>query len=176
MPSLHEYSETPPPTSELATRALAYLLSRQCMTLATHGPEGLWAASVFYVNLGFKLYFVSRADTRHVRNITATAEVAATITDEAAADWPSIRGIQLEGVAGPVQAPHRRDILALFSRRFAFVDHLWAWTSTTGATAAECVYSVRPSRLFFVDHRIHAARAELPKSYLELELPVEAGV
>jgi hypothetical protein len=145
------------------------------MSLATHGPEGLRAASVFYVNQGFELYFVLRADTRHVRNITATAEVAATITDEAA-DWPSIRGIQLEGVAAQVENPQRHDVLALLSRRFAFVDHMWDWTTTSGAAAPECVYSIRPSRLFFVDHRLHAARAEVSKSYLELQLPADGGV
>ena len=171
----HDYSETPPPASELATRALEYLGRRHCMTLATHGPAGLWAASVFYVNRGFELFFVSRPDSRHVRNLTATVEVSATITDDAP-DWPSIRGIQLEGTAGAVEEPRRNDVLALFGRRFAFTDQLWTWTSAGRDSATPSVYFVRPKRLFFVDHRRHAARVEVPKSYLDLEPPTGVAV
>lgn len=36
-------------------RALDYRSGHRVMTLATHGPEGLWVAAVFYANDGVKL-------------------------------------------------------------------------------------------------------------------------
>lgn len=62
----------------LKEKALAYLESHNVMTLATHGPEGLWAAAVFCVSDDFKLYFLSAPTTRHGRNLTENPRVAAT--------------------------------------------------------------------------------------------------
>ena len=55
------------------TRSLAldYLNSHHVLTLATHGPEGVWAAAVFYTNDGFRLYFLSAGHTRRARNMAA---------------------------------------------------------------------------------------------------------
>ena len=36
--------------SSLHEKTLAYLREHNVMTLATSGPQGLWAAAVFYVN------------------------------------------------------------------------------------------------------------------------------
>jgi uncharacterized protein YhbP (UPF0306 family) len=40
---------------EARDRALDYLAEHRVMTLATQGPEGLWAADVFDVNNGTTL-------------------------------------------------------------------------------------------------------------------------
>ena len=68
------------------------------VTLATSGPEGIWAAAVFYAEDGFELTFLSAEHTRHARNIASQSHVAATIQEDYA-DWPGIQGIQLK-------APH----------------------------------------------------------------------
>ena len=68
------------------------------MTLATSGPEGLWAAAVFYASEDFRLFFLSAATTRHARNLAAHPDVAATIHEDHA-DWRAIKGVQLEGTA-----------------------------------------------------------------------------
>ena len=39
-------------TEEVTHRALKYTERDHCMNLATDGVEGLWAATVFYVNDG----------------------------------------------------------------------------------------------------------------------------
>lgn len=145
--------------SENETRqALAFLGARHCMSLATHGPEGLWAATVFYVNLTFDLYFLSRPDTRHVRNIDASPQVAATISDEAA-DWAQIRGIQLEGRAELASDSDSPKVLREFVRRFAYVKELW-WTPATPKPERR-IYRVRPSKLFFVDHAMRDTRTAI---------------
>lgn len=76
--------------------AREYLAGHNVMTLATHGPMGLWAAAVFYVNDGWQLYFLSAGHTRHATNLAASPRVAATIQEDYA-DWEAIKGIQLEG-------------------------------------------------------------------------------
>ncbi|MCP4360184.1 MAG: pyridoxamine 5'-phosphate oxidase, partial [Chloroflexi bacterium] len=75
----------------LTERTLAYLRDHNVMTLATNGPEGLWAAAVFYVNVDFRLYFLSSPTTRHSLNIAARPAVAATIQEDYG-DWLAIKG------------------------------------------------------------------------------------
>src|SRR5712692_5248599 len=79
-------------------RALVYLSDHNVLTLATAGPEGLWAAAVFYVNDGFTLYFLSAPNSRHSLNLASQSTVAATIQEDYK-DWREIKGIQLEGRA-----------------------------------------------------------------------------
>lgn len=141
-----------------AKRALAYLRRRHCMSLATHGPEGLWAATVFYVNLKFDLYFLSEPNTRHARNIAASPQVAATISDDAA-DWLHVRGVQLEGRAELISDAERPEVLGEFVRRYAFVNELW-WTPAMPKPERQ-LYRVRPSKLLFVDHGLRAARCTI---------------
>ena len=86
---------------DAARRALAYLAEHHVMTLATHGPLGLWAAAVFYASDGFQLYFLSAGHTRHAQNMAASPRVAATIQEDYD-DWTAIQGIQLEGTARPL--------------------------------------------------------------------------
>ena len=88
-------------SDETVKLALDYLAGHHVMTLATYGPEGLWAAAVFYANDGFQLYFLSAGHTRHARNMAASPQAAATIQEDYA-DWAAIKGIQLEGTVRPL--------------------------------------------------------------------------
>ena len=81
------------------------------MTLATHGPEGLWAAAVFYVSDGFELTFLSAGHTRHARNMAASPAVAATIQEDYS-DWAAIKGIQLEGTTQQLAGNERATAMA----------------------------------------------------------------
>ena len=51
------------------------------MTIATAKGETPWAASVFYANDGFALYFLSDPDSRHSKEITRNPVVAVTVHD-----------------------------------------------------------------------------------------------
>ena len=84
--------------------ALRYVEGHNVATLATTGPEGPWAAAVFYASTGFTLYFLSSPTSRHGRNIGRNAEVAATIQEDYS-DWREIKGIQLEGRANRLAGP-----------------------------------------------------------------------
>ena len=165
MSTRHPLDQTLPGREALVRRTLEYLAEHKCMSLATDGPEGLWAATVFYVNEAFELYFLSRCDTRHVRNIEASPRVAATISDDVA-HWLGIRGIQLEGTAEVVGASRRGAALAAFERRYAFADSLWWTESPSAAGPQQLVFCVRPTRMLFLDHGFRDRRAEIPADYL----------
>jgi uncharacterized protein YhbP (UPF0306 family) len=155
-----------PDSAEVATRALEYIKRHHCMSVATDGPEGLWAATVFYVSERFALYFLSLSDTRHARNIESNHQVAATISDDAET-WPEVGGIQLEGPIVRIDGPdERRRVLALFARRYPFVDCLW-WTDPPPDPSAERrIYRIEPTRVLFVDHAFRSARSTIAATHL----------
>jgi uncharacterized protein len=156
-----------PDAAEVATRALEYLKRHHCISIATDGPEGLWAATVFYVNDGFTLHFLSLSDTRHVRNIESNPRVAATIGDEAES-WPEIGGIQLEGKAVRVDDLYeRRRVLTHFAKQYPFADSLW-WTDPPPDPSAERrIFRIEPTRVLFVDHAFRNSRVEVAATLLQ---------
>jgi len=136
------------------------------MSIATDGPEGLWAATVFYVNDRFALYFLSLSNTRHARNIESNHRVAATISDDAET-WPEVGGIQLEGpIARIDQSEERRRVLALFAKRYPFVDCLWWTDSPPDPSAERHIYRIEPTSVLFVDHAFRSARIAIAGTHL----------
>ncbi len=135
--------------SDPRANALAYLAAHQVMTLATSGPDGLWAAAVFYASNGFELCFLSAGHTRHARNIAASPTVAATIQEDYS-DWPAIQGIQLSGAAHLLAGEERDRAIALYRDKFPFI----AQPIPALVTALTRVnwYRLVPDTLYFVDN------------------------
>jgi len=134
---------------EARAQALAYLRQHHVMTLATHGPLGLWAAAVFYASDGFQLYFLSAGHTRHAQNMAASPRVAATIQEDYD-DWAAIQGIQLEGTARPLAGREREEALSLYADKFRFLQRPIALIEK--ALAGVNWYALSPERLYFVDN------------------------
>ena len=136
-------------SDEARARALAYVADHHVVTLATHGPQGLGAAAVFYAADGFRLVFLSAGHTRHAQNIAAAPRLAATIQEDYA-DWPAIRGVQLEGTARLLAGEERAAAMALYAARYPFLGQ----APPAMAAALERVnwYELRPARLYFVDN------------------------
>ncbi len=130
-------------------RAGDYLRDHHVMTLATHGPEGVWAAAVFYANDGFQLYFLSAGHTRHAQNMAAAPRVAATIQEDYA-DWAGIKGIQLEGTVRPLAGRERDEAIALYAKKYSFL--IQPISIVEAALARVNWYCLSPSRLYFVDN------------------------
>ena len=143
--------------------ALSYLERHNVATLATTGPEGPWAAAVFYANAGFTLYFLSSPTSRHGRNIGDGAEVAATIQEDYS-DWREIKGIQLEGQAKRLKGAERAEAEARFAAKFP----LLASSALIPATIARALrlvawYELEPTRVCFIDNsRGFGHRDEIP--------------
>lgn len=136
-------------SDETVKLALDYLAGHHVMTLATYGPEGLWAAAVFYANDGFQLYFLSAGHTRHARNMAASPQAAATIQEDYA-EWAAIKGIQLEGTVRPLAGREREAAIALYAAKFQFLKQ--PISIVEAALARVNWYCLSPSRLFLVDN------------------------
>ncbi len=129
--------------------ALDYLRRHQVMTLATTGPDGVWAAAVFYVNRGFDLFFLSAGHTRHGRNIALSPRAAAAIHSDYT-EWTAVQGIQLEGMVQLLQGEARQSAVALYQEKFTFLAQAPPVIQT--AFAQVNWYRLRPERLYFVDN------------------------
>ena len=136
---------------DAAMLALDYLQAHQVMTLATDGPEGLWAAAVFYVNNGYDLFFLSAGHTRHARNIAAVAQVAATIQEDYK-DWPAIKGIQLAGTVTALVGAARTEAIARYQQRYPFIAR--ADEHMQRALDRVNWYCLRPDTLYFIDNSL----------------------
>lgn len=141
----------------LKETVLAYMRDHNTLTLSTYGEGGAWAASVFYANDEFIIYFLTDPKTRHGRNIIENPQVAATI-DEDYRDWRKIKGIQLEGRAEiVVSRGEKAKALATYVRKFPFVTEFFSspsklslamFTRVTSTT----FFRITPSRILFLDN------------------------
>jgi len=140
-------------SAALRTKVLAYLQAHHVMTLATAGP---WAAAVFYVNDGFTLYFLSLPQSRHAQALALAAHPGVAITiQEDYADWRSIKGIQLDGVAALVPAGERARVIGLYGAKFPLIgDASKAPAAITQALARVEWYQVTPRSVYFVDNSV----------------------
>jgi len=118
------------------TRLLAYITAHHTLTLATEQDGRPWAASLFYANEGFTLYFVSDPGTQHAKNLKGNPRVAATIAADQG-DWRAITGLQLEGtceeIGNPVDAARA---LAVYGAKFPFIADLLQAPGELGSAMA----------------------------------------
>ena len=143
--------------------ALRYVEGHNVATLATAGPEGPWAAAVFYASTGFTIYFLSSPTSRHGRNIGSNAEVAATIQEDYG-DWHEIKGIQLQGQARRLEGTERAEAEARFGAKFPrLVNPALVPGAIARALRLVAWYQIEPTRVYFVDNsRGFAHRDEIP--------------
>ncbi|HEY6002001.1 MAG TPA: pyridoxamine 5'-phosphate oxidase family protein [Anaeromyxobacter sp.] len=136
----------------LRTKVLAYLAGHNVLTLSTFGPAGPWAAAVFYVNDGLRLYFLSSPRSRHAQDLAADPRTAAAIHEDYR-DWPDIKGIQLEGRAAPVPEAEIDRVRALYGAKFPVVANAAkAPPEIAAALAGVRWYALTPEALHFIDN------------------------
>lgn len=142
--------------------ALAYLANHHVMTLATTGPDGPWAAAVFYVSEGFELTFLSASSTRHATDLAADPRSAAAIHEDYS-DWPDIKGVQLEGRVRRLTGKDRITAIARYARKFPVVGPDQAPELIRAALERVTWYRLVPDRCFFIDNsRGFGHRDEIP--------------
>ncbi len=131
---------------------LEYLAAHTVMTLATCGPDGPWAAAVFYASEGFDLYFLSSPRSRHAAHLAAGARAAATIQGQHD-DWRTIQGIQIAGTVTRLDRSDKAHALDVYGRRFPQVgDVARRPIELAAALGRVSWYRLTPARLFFVDN------------------------
>ncbi len=134
------------------SRALEYLASHQVVTIATHGPEGPWAAAVFYVNVGFNLYFLSSPTSRHAIDFAEHPRVAATVQEDYD-DWRHIKGVQLVGTVEALSGSAEASAKELYAAKFPLVSGDEATPPEIAAALAKVRwYRLSAERAYFIDN------------------------
>ena len=145
----------PGPQADLCAAVRSHLRERRSLTLATWGPEGPWAAAVYFAADGLSLYFLSDPASRHCRDLTADPRVAATVHEDVPS-WQDIRGVQLSGQAEAVstEAEAARGWDSYLAK-FPFVSGLRTADGfeIMGRAVTARLYRITPDHLFFLDNR-----------------------
>lgn len=142
---------------DIRDSVLKYMKDHNCMTIATVGDGLLWAAAVFYVNDGFKLYFLSDPDSRHCQNIEKCGRVAVTINEDYY-DWRKIQGIQLEGKAQIVSSTiEKAKAMSIYIAKYPFVADFFSpgskiFKKVASKIASVKFYKVEPNAIWFTDN------------------------
>lgn len=142
----------------LSGRVAAFLDLHHVMSLATAGPSGPHAATLFYARDGsarggLGLVWVSEPGTRHSRELAASPAVAATVAADTA-DFTAVRGVQMHGrairVDDPVEAARLRGLLAA---RYPFLQRLEALPDRLRAAVERvAVYRLDPDEAVLIDN------------------------
>ena len=110
------------------------------------------AASVFFaLDDRLRLVFLSQADSIHGLHIGRAAPVAVTVTEQYA-DWEQIQGVQLWGTAKRVTGPGKVAAMAVYVRRFPFVEDVMAQPRLAAAMRKVAVYRIEPQRIALTDN------------------------
>ncbi|KAA3641274.1 MAG: pyridoxamine 5'-phosphate oxidase [Armatimonadetes bacterium] len=132
---------------------LEYLDNHNVATLATVGPDGPWAAAVFYCNDGFALEFLSSPRSRHVQNLTHNSRCSAAIHEDYRG-WTEIRGIQIEGVVRVLTDTRRAAAIARYESKFPMIRPDQAAEPIRAALERVEWYELIADRCFFTDNSL----------------------
>ena len=145
--------------NELKRIILQYLENHNTVSLATE-KEGLpHAATVFYVNIGFELFFLSSPASRHAQNFLHNHQVSATINEDYS-NWLLIKGIQLEGQIESLGGILKnRGIAKTYVEKFPDVaDFIFSPKKLAQAIAKKVAkvefYKLMPFKIYFINNEL----------------------
>jgi uncharacterized protein YhbP (UPF0306 family) len=138
--------------TDKAQLMLNYIANHSTMVLSTYGPDGPWATPVFFVNRGYRLYFLSEKNTIHSRNLAENSLAAAAITEDYK-DWRIIQGVQIKGDAYLVDSLKEKAlVLALYLKKFPAVKHILETPGSFKGVTSTHWYCLKPRYLKFTDN------------------------
>jgi len=140
----------------LRAQVLTYLQEHNTLTVATEGPDGPWAAGLFYASDDFLIYWLSKGGSRHSRNIAYRPRVSIAIHEDYQ-DWRLIQGIQMEGMAELIGKPSQNaEVMSTYIAKFPFMAVGYTSRKLAGALVGALtrvqVYRFTPDLIFFVDN------------------------
>jgi uncharacterized protein len=130
-------------TEQIPTDVLDYLSSQKSLTLATHGSDGPWAATLTFVNDGSLIYIWTKPGSNTARHIDEEP-VAAFAIDEYAEDWRQTKGVQGRGGCRVVQGEEIARAADLFGQKYPQLR--------PGATSAVVFFRIDPDALEYIDN------------------------
>ncbi|MBK5961401.1 hypothetical protein CCR97_24810 [Rhodoplanes elegans] len=142
-----------PMSASLSARLAAFLEMHHVMSLATAGPAGPHAASLFYACDGPALVWVSEEGARHSRDLAANPAAAVTVAPDTA-NFAAVRGVQMHGRAVRVDDPQEAARLrGLLAARYPFLQRLDALPEKLrSAVARVAVYRLDPDAAVLIDN------------------------
>ena len=144
---------------KLEETILYYMETHHTASLATEKDGEPHAATVFYVNIGFELYFFSSPTSRHGENFIHNPKVSATINEDYS-EWLSIKGIQMEGVVENVGGILKNPRFSkTYVRKFPGVADFLISPKKLGEAIAKKVagvdfYRLTPWRIYFLNNEL----------------------
>ncbi|MEJ8569675.1 pyridoxamine 5'-phosphate oxidase family protein [Elongatibacter sediminis] len=136
----------------------AFVDAFSTLTLATTGPDGPWAAALFFArDEALNLYFISSPKSRHVRNLGADRRVCVTVNGDHD-DWFDIRGLQIDGVAEYIAPAQRDEVAEYYLSRFSDLRRIVSEPGTAAehkiaaAFQASEFIRVRPQFIRLIDN------------------------
>jgi uncharacterized protein YhbP (UPF0306 family) len=110
------------------TKLHEFLNTESVLTIATSDACGPWSAPVLYVadisEKPFALYFLSSANSRHIKSIPANGSAAVSIYSDYTGDWQSIRGAQIHGTIVQIAEEDSASIAEAYFSRFPEIKTL----------------------------------------------------
>ena len=98
------------------------LTGESVLTLATADACGSWSAPVLYAASLLEnqpvLYFLSSANSRHIKNLPLNASAAGSIYASYKGDWQAIQGLQMHGAIVEVDRQEQEFWQACYFSRF----------------------------------------------------------
>ncbi len=145
--------------NKLEETILQYMETHHTLSLATEKDGIPHAATVFFINIGFDLYFFSSSTSRHGDNFSQNPVVSATINEDYS-EWRDIKGIQMEGVVenigGILKNPR---ISKEYVKKFPGVADFLLSPKKLGEAIAKKVvgvdfYRLKPSKVCFLNNEL----------------------
>jgi len=153
---------------ELQEKVIDYLREHNAMSLATAYDGEAHAATVFYVNQGYDLYFISSPSSRHGQHLAANNRVAATVNEDYH-NWTDIKGLQLQGhVEQMGRFTENADIADLFVAKFPDTSRFFQDPGDMPDAVANKVakvqfYRLQATNISYIDNSLgFGHREELP--------------
>jgi len=138
------------------------------MTIATSGGSGPWAAPVYYVNIGYDIYFFSSPTSRHILESQSSKQAAAAIFAESR-KWREIRGVQTSGTIQPLSPSlEAAKAVAAYEKKFSFIREFFQGRQRLDLKAFSekfdvSFYRFTPDKIYYLDNRVDFSfRAEVP--------------
>ena len=138
------------------------------MTIATSGESGPWAAPVYYVNVGYNIYFFSSPTSRHVLESQSSKQVAAAIFAESR-KWREISGIQTSGTIQPLSPGlEAAKAVTAYEKKFSFIREFFQGRQRLDLKAFSekfdvSFYRFTPDKIYYLDNLVDFSfRAEVP--------------
>jgi len=138
---------------------LKYMEEHNTISLASEKDGIPHASTVFYVNVGFELYFLSSPTSRHGKNFSHNPRVSGTINEDYS-NWLTIKGIQLAGVVENIGAILKNGRIAkAYVKKFPNVADFLISPQRLGQAIVQKVvkvkfYKIIPSRICFINNEL----------------------